>query len=140
MLDLHDETKTCSPKLLLATEDYSLPPPQYPLKLYNSLADYDSDCLFFIQYLPKYTVESCWFLVQINHIETEILNMDSKRTGNYHVTFLSRYPNDNNICDDNARWMPLWHEYKNDKNGVPIYGARMLLGPKRKPDSNKNIL
>ena len=66
--------------------------------------------------------------------------MDSKRTGDYHVTFLSRHPNDNNICDDNARWWPLWHEYEHDKSGVPIYGARMLLGPKREPHSNKYIL
>ena len=66
--------------------------------------------------------------------------MDSKRTGDCHATFLPRHPNDNNLCDDNARWWPLWHEYKNDKNVVPIYGACTLLGPNRIPDSNKYIL
>ena len=64
--------------------------------------------------------------------------MDSIQTGDYHVTFIPRHPNDTNLCDDKARWWSLQHEYKNDTNGVPIYGARMLFGPKRKTDS-KNI-
>ena len=102
VLDLHTETKTCSPKLLLATEDYSLPPPPSPLKLHNSLAD--SDGLFFIEYLPENTVKFCGFLFQVNHIETVILNMDSKRTGDYRVTFISRHPNNTNLCDDKTRW------------------------------------
>ena len=54
VLDLHNETQTYPPKLLVATEDYSLPPPPSPLKLHNSLAD--SDSLFFIQYLPLKTL------------------------------------------------------------------------------------
>ena len=66
--------------------------------------------------------------------------MDSKSTGNYHVTFISRHPKNNDLCDETTRWWPLCHEYKNDKNNLPIYGARMLFGPKRKPDSNKYIL
>ena len=102
MLELHDETNTCSPNLLLATDDYSLPSPPSPLTLHNFLTD--SDCLFFIQYLPENAVKSCWFLIQINHIETELLNMDSKSTGNYHVTFISRHPKNNDLCDDEARW------------------------------------
>ena len=44
------------------------------------------------------------------------------------------------LCDDMTRWCPLWCEYKNDRNNVPIYGVRMLFGPKRKPDPNKYIL
>ena len=66
--------------------------------------------------------------------------MDSKRTGNYHVTFISRHQNGNDLCDDKDRCWPLWHEYKNDKNNVLIYGARILFGQKRKPDYNKYIL
>ena len=66
--------------------------------------------------------------------------MDSKNTGDYHVTFISRYPKGNDLCDDKDRWWPLWHKYKNYKNDVPIYGDRMLFGPKRKPDSNKYTL
>ena len=89
------------PKLLLASDDYSLTFPPSPLTLYNSFTD--SDCLFFIQYLPESTIKSCWFLVQINHIETAFLNMDSKSTGNYHITFISRNPNDSDLCDDKAR-------------------------------------
>ena len=138
MLELHDETNTCSPNLLLATDDYSLPSPPSPLTLHNFLTD--SDCLFFIQYLPENAVKSCWFLIQINHIETELLNMDSKSTGDYHVTFISRHPNDNDLCDETVRWWPLWYEYKNDKNNVPTYDARMLFGPKRKQNSNKYII
>ena len=66
--------------------------------------------------------------------------MNSKSTGDCHITFISRHPNENNLCDDKARWWPLWHECKNYKNDIPIYRARMLFGPKRRPDSNKYIL
>ena len=66
--------------------------------------------------------------------------MNSKRTDDYHITLTLQYPNDNNLCDDKARWWLLWYEYKKNKNDVPIYSARMLCGPKRKPDSNKYIL
>ena len=83
MLELHDETNTYSPNLLLATDDCSLPSSLSPLILHNSLTN--CGCLFFIQYLPENTIKSCWFLVQINHIETELLNMDSKSTGDYHL-------------------------------------------------------
>ena len=41
VLEIHNETNTCSPKLLLATEDYSFPPPHYPLTLHNSLTNSD---------------------------------------------------------------------------------------------------
>ena len=51
VLELHKETNTCSPKLLLAIEDYSLPPLPSPLALHNSHTN--SDRLFFIQYLPE---------------------------------------------------------------------------------------
>lgn len=138
VLELHKETNTCPTKVLLAIEDYSLSPTPSRFILNNFLTD--SNCLFFIQYLPENTLTSCWFLVQINHIETTLFNMNSKRTDDYHVTLTSQYPNDNNLCDDKARWWPLWHEYKNDKNDVPIYSVRMLFGPKHKPDSNKYIL
>ena len=60
--------------------------------------------------------------------------MNSNRTVDYHLTFISRHSKDSNIYNDTARWWHLWHEYKNDKNNVPIYGARILFGPKRKPD------
>ena len=39
-----------------------------------------------------------------------------------------------------AHWWPLWHEYKNDRNNVPIYDVCMFFGPKRKPDPDKYIL
>ena len=54
--------------------------------------------------------------------------MDSKSIGDYHVTFISKHPKDNDLCDDKTCWWPLRHEYKNDKNDVLIYGARMLFG------------
>lgn len=41
-----------------------------------------------------------WFLVQLNHLEIEILYIDSLRTWDYHGTFLSRYPADKYLCDD----------------------------------------
>ena len=66
--------------------------------------------------------------------------MDSKSIGDYRHTFILRHAKDNDLCDDKDRWWPLCHEYKNNTNNVPIYGARMLFGPKRKPDSTKYIL
>ena len=38
------------------------------------------------------------------------------------------------MCDDKARWWPKWHEYQLDDNNVPVYGARMLISSKRKPN------
>ena len=61
-------------------------------------------------------------------------------TGDYHVIFISRHPDDNYLCDDTARCWPLWHEYKNDENNVPLYGARIPFDPKRKLYSSKCIL
>ena len=66
--------------------------------------------------------------------------MNSKETGDYHVTFISRHPKVIHLCDDMDRWWSLWHGDKTDRNNVPIYGARILFGPKRKPDPNKYIL
>ena len=106
--------------------------------MHNSLTD--SDYLFFIRYLPENTLKACWFLVQINHAETALLNMNSKRTDGYHVTFISRYPKDRYLCDNMGRWWLLWHKYQNDKNNVPIYGARMLFGKERKPNPDKYVL
>ena len=108
------------------------------LTLHNSLPN--SDCLFFVRYIPENTVKANWFLVQINHAETLTLEMDSKTTGDYHVTFLSRHPDDGKLCDDKARWWPLWYEHANNSDDFPLYGARILLGPKRKPDPDKYIL
>ena len=49
-----------------------------PLTLHNSLTS--SNWLFFIWYLPQNTLKACWFLVQINHVKTALLHMNSKRT------------------------------------------------------------
>lgn len=68
------------------------------------------------------------------------MNLDSKHTGDYYVTFISRHPDDSHLCNQTARWWPLWHEYKKNVNNVPLYGARMLFGPKRKQDLRKYIL
>ena len=125
-------------KSLLAIENYTLSPSTSPLTLYNSLTDFDY--LFFIRYLPENTLKSCWFLVQVNHVETTILNMNSKRIDDYHVTYISQHPKDSHLCADTARWWSLWHKYKNDKTNIHIYGACMLFGPKRKLDPNKYIL
>ena len=76
----------------------------------------------------------------MNHIETHILKMDILRTGDYHVTFLSRHPVNNHICDDKARWWTEWREYYLDNENVPVYGARILFSPKRKLDERKYMV
>ena len=81
------------PKSLFEKIDDYFSDPLSPLVLRKSLAK--TGCLFFIQYIPEDTIKPRWFLVQVNDHETEILKMDSLRTGYYHVTFLSRHPADN---------------------------------------------
>ena len=61
-------------------------------------------------------------------------------TGYYHVTFLSRHPDDNHLCDDVSRWWPEWHEYSMNDENIPVYGSRMLLKPNRKTDLKKYML
>ena len=66
--------------------------------------------------------------------------MNPRKTGDYHVTFLSRHTSDCHLCDENSRWWPLWYEYIFDKDNIPVYGSRILLGPKRKPNLKKYSL
>ena len=66
--------------------------------------------------------------------------MNPRKTGDYHVTFLSRHTSGLHLCDDNSRWWPLWYEYVLDKDNIPVYESRILLGPNRKPNLKKYIL
>ena len=121
---LHNDTNTCPPTPLVEAINDTLFTPPSPLILYASLENIDY--LFFIHYLPVHIVKPRWFLVQVHHIETTLLKLNPSTTGDYHVTFLSRYLDDNYLCDDVARWWPEWHEYSlNDKN-ITVYGSRML--------------
>ena len=104
--DLHKGKKTCPPTPILEKDNDLLSSSPSPLTLHNSLTH--SDCLFFIRYIPEHTLKATWFLVHINHAETTTLNMNSKTTGDYHVTFMSRHPDDVKLCDDKAHWWPLW--------------------------------
>jgi len=106
---LHKEIDTCPPKPLIEPDDYSLSSPFSLLTLHRLLSN--SDCLFFIRYILQNAFKPYWFIVQINHAKTTLLNLDSQNTGDYHVTFISRHPDDSNLCDDTARWWPLWHKY-----------------------------
>jgi len=69
--------------------------------------------------------------VQINYDETTLVKMKLESTGNYHVNFLKKvqHPDDKHLCDDTARWLPEWHEYKIDSNIITVYGARTLFSP-----------
>jgi len=122
---LHKETDKYFQKPLLETVDYSLFLSPSLLTLNNSLTN--SDCLPFIRYIPENTLNPCRFLVQINHAQTTLLNLDLKNTGDYHVTFISRHSDDSYLCDDTTCWFPLWHEYKNHENDVSIYDVRIVL-------------
>ena len=109
-----------------------------PLVLHASFEN--TDCLFFIRYLPEDTVNPRWFLVQINQLETAHFKMDPSTSDNYCVTFLSRHPDDNHLCDDVARWWLEWHEYSLNDDNILVYGSRMLFKPNRKPNLSKFML
>ena len=129
---------TLVPQLLFEKVDATFSNTLSPLTLHKS---FDTIyCLFFIQYISKNTIKPRWFLVQINHHETEILKIDLLCTGNYHVTFLSHHPADKYICDDVNRWLLEWHKYYLDDSNIPIYGAHMLFSPKRNPYLTKYML
>ena len=100
--DLHAETNTIPPSPLIENSDLDILYPPSPLVLSKSLST--SDGLFFIRYTPEDTFKQRWFLVQVNHVETTILNMYPENIGDYHVTFLARNPDDKHLCDDKARW------------------------------------
>ena len=138
VVELHDKTSTLTPQSLCGKLDYNTSQPPSPLTLHTSLANKYS--LFFIQYIPEGTIKPRWFLIQVNHIETNILKMGSLRTGDYHVIFLSKHPADKHLCDDKARWWPEWHEYYLDDENIYSYGDRVLFSPKRKSDQPKYIM
>ena len=118
VIELHNDTNTCPPTPLVEAINDTVSSPPFPLILHASLDK--TDCLFFIPYLPVDTVKPRWFLVQVSHIETAILKMNLSTTGDYHVTFLSRHPDDNHLCDDVARWWPEWHKYSLDGENIPV--------------------
>ena len=72
---------------------------------------------------PEDTIKPRWFLVQVNYDEIDILKMNSFRTGDYHVTFLSRHLDDKHLCDDDARWSPEWYGYYLDDKNISVCGA-----------------
>ena len=82
-------TLSPSPKSLFEKVDDNFSNPVSPLALQNCLDM--TDHLSFIRYIPEDTIKLRWFLVQLNHHETEILKVYSLRTGYSHVTFLSRH-------------------------------------------------
>ena len=125
IIELHNDTNTHPPLSFSEAVDDTLSSPPSPLALHASLKN--TDCLFFIHYLPEDTIRSRWFLVQVNHIETSILKMNPSTTGDYHVTFLSRHPNDKHLCDDVDYWWPEWYEYSIDADNIPVYGSRILF-------------
>ena len=56
--------------------------------------------------------------------------MDSLYTGDYHVTFLSRYPADKHFCDDVVRWWVERRDYYFDDTNIPLHDSRILVSPK----------
>ena len=90
--------------------------------------------------IPENNFKGGWLLIQIKCDELTPLKIDSKHAGDYHSMFIPWCLDDSHLCDETTRWWLLWHEYTNNKSNVPIYDARMLCGPKRKPDPNKYIL
>ena len=90
VVDLHDEISTLPPHPLCENVDDNILPTLSPLTLHKSVENID--CLFFIQYTPEDTIKPRQYLIQVNHIETKISNMDSLRTSNYHVTFCLAIP------------------------------------------------
>ena len=101
--DLHDASKTpCVPPSIDQFPDTDILTPLSPLVLFNSLSN--SNGLFFIRYPSEDTFKQRWFLVQINYDETALLKITPETTGDYHVNFLSRHPDDTYLCDDKARW------------------------------------
>ena len=78
--------------------DTSIPFSTLPNSLSKLLST--SDGLFFIRYTPENNFKQRWFLVQFNHVETTILNIQPETTCDYHVTLLARHPDDKHMCDD----------------------------------------
>ena len=97
VIKLHKGTHACPSQQLFEKVNSMFPNLLLHLALHKSLAR--TDYLFVIQYVPEDTIKSRWFLVQVNHHETEILKINSLRTEDYHVNFLSRHPFDKNLSD-----------------------------------------
>ena len=100
-MELYKDTYTSPPNPLLEDTNHVVSHPSSPLALYNSLVN--TYCLFLIQYTSKNTLKPRWLLVQVTNEETATLQMNSLYTGYYHVKFLSRYPDNNHLCDAIAR-------------------------------------
>ena len=114
--ELHTETHIYPPQPLIERIDTNIYSPPTPVSLHKSLLT--SDGLLLIQYTPEDTFKSYWYLVKVYVDEIEKLNKESRTTGDYYVTLLSRHPLDNNLCHVNAKWWQLWYEYTMHKKYV----------------------
>ena len=102
--DVHTETNIIPPSPLIEKSDTSILSPLTPIVISKSLST--SDGFFFIRCTSEDTFKQRWFLVQVNHVETVILNIHRDTTGDYHVTFLARHSDDKRLCDNKERLWP----------------------------------
>ena len=98
LCDLHAETNKIPLSPLIEKSDLDILSPPSPLVLSKSLST--SDDLFLTRYNPEDTFKQRWFHVQVNHVETTVLNMHPDTTGDYHVTFLTRHLDNKHLCDN----------------------------------------
>ena len=138
VIELYEETHTWPPHSLFEKVHDNFSNPVSPLALQKCLDM--TDHLSFIRYIPEDTIKLRWFLVQLNHHETEILKVYSLRTGYSRVTFLSRHHVDKKLCNYVAHWWPEWYEYYLDDSNIPVSDVRMLFSQKLKPNLTKYML
>ena len=50
------------------------------------------------------------------------------------------HPDDSHLFDNVTFWWFEWYEYHVDDRNSPVYGTRMIFGPKWKPKQNKYIV
>ena len=109
-----------------------------PSKLYDNTTLYGN--ILFIQYIPKNTIRSRWYLVQVMPINEYPANKISITIGLYRVSFLARHTDNKHLPHDTARWWSELHHVTVQNKDLLVFDKRILAPPNRTPDESTHQL
>ena len=133
---IEDDTNNSATSVSIEIRD---PSSTTPTITHNEITQ-SKDKIIAIAYTPANTIQTKWYLVQIDLDSTARINPDYLTNGKYYCTFLCKHPDDQDRSDEFSRWWPEWHEYRRDSaTDNIIYGNQILLRPNANPDPSKYI-
>ena len=73
-----------------------------------------------MKYTPQRTIQTRWYLVQVDLDIKSQLNLNIKYQGIYYWIFLAKNPDNQGKSGKFSRWWPEWYTYKDNKDSQEI--------------------